>query len=111
LPDSFEDKIIKDITNCIYDNLGNPDFKVDMLAQVVGLSRSQLYRKVVSVVGQSPNEYIKTLRLQRSVEMLKTNKYRIAEIAYEVGFSDPGYFSSCFVERYGLKPSEYAKKM
>ncbi|MFW5850973.1 MAG: two-component regulator propeller domain-containing protein [Bacteroidota bacterium] len=111
LPDSFEDKIIKDITNCIYDNLGNPDFKIDMLAQIVGLSRSQLYRKVVSVVGQSPNEYIKTLRLQRSVEMLKTNKYRIAEIAYEVGFSDPGYFSSCFAEYYGVRPSEYAKKM
>ncbi|MDA3882166.1 MAG: response regulator [Bacteroidales bacterium] len=111
LPYSFEDKIIKDITNCVFDNLGNPDFKVDILAQVVGLSRSQLYRKMVSVVGQSPIEYIKTLRLQRSLEMLKTNKYRIAEIAYEVGFSDPGYFSSCFVERYGVKPSEYAKKM
>ncbi|MFO7869589.1 MAG: two-component regulator propeller domain-containing protein [Bacteroidales bacterium] len=111
LPDSFEDKMLKDITNCIYDNLGNPDFKIDMLAHAVGLSRSQLYRKVVSVVGQSPNEYIKTLRLQRSVEMLKTKKYRIAEIAYEVGFSDPGYFSSCFAERYGMKPSEYAKKM
>lgn len=109
LPDSFEDKIIKDITACIYKNITNADFKVDTLAKEVGLSRSQLYRKVSSVIGQSPNDYIKTLRLQRAVEMLKTKRYRIAEIAYEVGFSDPGYFSTCFFERYGVKPSEYIR--
>ncbi|MCK9561372.1 MAG: response regulator [Bacteroidales bacterium] len=110
LPDSFDDKIIKDITECVYRNINNFDFKVDMLAKEVGLSRSQLYRKTSSVIGQSPNEYIKTIRLQRALEMLKTKRYRIAEIAYEVGFADPGYFSACFFERYGIKPSDYIRK-
>jgi DNA-binding response OmpR family regulator/two-component sensor histidine kinase len=110
LPDSFDDKIIKEITSVIIENISNVDFKVDMLANLVGLSRSQLYRKTVSVLGESPNDYIKTLRLQQAIEMLKTGRYRISEIAYEVGFSDPGYFSSCFFEKYGIKPSEYSKK-
>jgi AraC-like DNA-binding protein len=60
-------------------------------------------------LGQSPNDYIKSLRLQQAVEMLKTGRYRISEIAYEVGFSDPGYFSACFFEKYGIKPSDYGK--
>jgi AraC-like DNA-binding protein len=109
LPDSFDDKIIKEITDVIIENISNVDFKVDMLADRVGLSRSQLYRKTISVLGQSPNDYIKSLRLQQAVEMLKTGRYRISEIAYEVGFSDPGYFSSCFFEKYGIKPSDYGK--
>lgn len=109
LPDSFDDKIIKDITAVIIENINNVDFKVEMLAQRVGLSRSQLYRKTISVLGQSPNDYIKSLRLQQAIEMLKTGRYRISEIAYEVGFSDPGYFSSCFLEKYGIKPSDYGK--
>lgn len=109
LPDSFDDKIIKEITEVIIENISNVDFKVDMLADRVGLSRSQMYRKTISVLGQSPNDYIKSLRLQQAVEMLKTGRYRISEIAYEVGFSDPGYFSSCFFEKYGIKPSDYGK--
>jgi len=109
LPDSFDDKIIKEITDVIIENISNVDFKVDMLADRVGLSRSQLYRKTISVLGQSPNDYIKSLRLQQAVEMLKTGRYRISEIAYEVGFSDPGYFSACFFEKYGIKPSDYGK--
>jgi len=107
IPDSFEDKLIKQVTEVIYKNLNRPELKIEMIAREVGLSRSQLYRKTVAVIGQSPNEYLKTIRLQKAAELLRLGKYRVAEVAYEVGFSDPAYFSSCFIEKYGIKPSEF----
>lgn len=107
LPESIDDKLIDEITQNIIDNITNSNFDVEMLAKEVGMSRSQLYRKTKAVLGLSPIDYINTLKFQKSVEMLKTGKYRISEIAYELGFSDARYFSSSFAKRFGVPPSSF----
>ena len=107
LPESVEDKLIDEITKKIIANITNSNFDVEMLAKEVGMSRSQLYRKTKAVLGLSPIDYINTLKFQKSVEMLKTGKYRISEIAYELGFSDARYFSSSFAKRFGVPPSSF----
>lgn len=110
LPQSYNDKIANDATTLILANISNPDFSVDLLAKQLHLSRSQLYRKFVSVLGQTPKEYILTLKFEKAIEMLKTKKYRVADIAYELGFTDSHYFSVCFTQRYGVSPSNYFPK-
>lgn len=107
LPESVDDKLIDEITKKIIENITNSDFDVEMLAKDVGMSRSQLYRKTKAVLGLSPIDYINTLKFQKSIEMLKTGKYRISEIAYELGFSDARYFSSSFAKRFGVPPSSF----
>jgi ligand-binding sensor domain-containing protein/signal transduction histidine kinase/DNA-binding response OmpR family regulator len=107
LPESIDDKLIDEITKNIIENITNSNFDVEMLAKDVGMSRSQLYRKTKAVLGMSPIDYINSLKFQKSVEMLKTGKYRISEIAYELGFSDARYFSSSFAKRFGVPPSSF----
>jgi AraC-like DNA-binding protein len=70
----------------------------------------QLYRKLKSLTNLSGNEFIKNIRLKKAVQLLETQNYNIAEIAYKVGFSDPSYFSKIFKKQYGKSPSEYFEK-
>jgi ligand-binding sensor domain-containing protein/signal transduction histidine kinase/DNA-binding response OmpR family regulator len=107
LPESVDDKLIEEITKKIVENITNAEFDVEKLAKEVSMSRSQLYRKTKAVLGLSPIDYINALKFQKSVEMLKTGKYRISEIAYELGFSDARYFSASFAKRYGVPPSSF----
>jgi ligand-binding sensor domain-containing protein/signal transduction histidine kinase/DNA-binding response OmpR family regulator len=110
LPESYSDKITKEATDLIIQNLFNPDFSVDSLAKQLFLSRSQLYRKFVGTLGQTPKEYILMLKFNKAVEMLKTKKYKIADIAFELGFADAHYFSTSFAQRFGVSPSNYFPK-
>ena len=73
------------------------------------MSRVQLFRKFKAITGCSPSEYIKAVRLQHAADILASGKYNIADVAYNVGFSDPKYFSNCFSEKYGMTPSQYVK--
>ena len=110
LPESYSDKITSEATTIIMANLNNPDFSVDTLAVQLCMSRSQLYRKFLAVLGQTPKEYILTIKFEKAIEMLKTKKYRIADIAYELGFTDSHYFSLCFSQRFGVSPTNYFPK-
>ena len=110
LPESYNDKIIAEATAMILANFRNVEFSVDYLAKQLLLSRSQLYRKFVAVLGQTPKEYILTLKFEKAVEMLKTKKYRIGDIAFELGFTDAHYFSLSFTQRFGVAPSNYFPK-
>jgi len=110
LPESYGDKITKEATEIIIQNVFNPNFSVDSLAKQMYLSRSQLYRKFVGTLGQTPKEYILTLKFEKALEMLKTKKYRISDIAFELGFADAHYFSTCFAQRFGVSPSNYFPK-
>ena len=69
----------------------------------------QLFRKIKSLTNQSPSEYIRTLRLKRAAQLIKSDYGNLAEITYEVGFNNPSYFAKCFRELYGVNPSEYAR--
>lgn len=87
-------------------NMSNPNLKMDELGEEIGLSRVQLYRKVKALTGLSPVELLRQMRLQRGYTLLQTTTKTVNEIAYEVGFGTPGYFSKCFKQQYGKYPME-----
>lgn len=79
-------------------------FSVEDLGREVGLSRSQLHRKLKALTDQSPSVFLRTLRLKRAHQLLEQNAGTAAEIAYEVGFSSPAYFSKCYKDQYETTP-------
>lgn len=89
--------------------ISNPDFKIENLNKLLGLSKAQAYRKIKALTGMSPNILIREMRLRRSLEALKWNSKTVAEIAYELGFNSPTYFTRVFRKRYGILPTAFAK--
>ena len=87
-------------------NLQNEQFSVEELANQMNMSRSNLHRKLKQSSGQTANQFIREYRLERAMELLKKDGRPISEVAYEVGFSSPSYFTSCFTEHYGYPPGE-----
>ncbi|MDE7080649.1 MAG: substrate-binding domain-containing protein [Muribaculaceae bacterium] len=85
--------------------MGNPDMNVDALAGRMGLERSQFYRKIKALTNYSPVELIRKMRLQRAHQLLVSTEKSVSEIAYEVGFSTPAYFTKCYREAYGRTPT------
>ncbi|MEN0052041.1 MAG: nickel-binding protein [Mucilaginibacter sp.] len=85
----------------------NTNFKVDDFSKPVGFSKSQLYRKLVSLTGKSPNSFIKEYRLDEALILLNKGIWNVSEIAFETGFTSPSYFSKCFQKRYNCQPSSY----
>jgi signal transduction histidine kinase/DNA-binding response OmpR family regulator len=93
----------------IEERMSDPDFDVERLGREVGLSRSQLHRKLRALTHQPPTLLIRSIRLQRAAELLKQDAGSVAEVAYRVGFSSQAYFAKCFREQFGYAPKEYAK--
>lgn len=88
------------------EGMGNQDLNVDMIASQMGLERSQFYRKIKALTNYAPVELIRRLRLQRGRELLISTEKTIGEIAYEIGFSTPAYFTKCYRDAYGETPSQ-----
>ena len=101
-----EDSFMKKFRNFIEKNLTDGDLNIETIGAEFGLSRVQLYRKVKALTGMSPVELIRNARLQKGKLLLETTKKPISEIAYEVGFSAPSYFTKCFKDAYGYSPSD-----
>ena len=89
----------------VLDNLLNPQFGVSSLAQELGISRSELYRRIKEAEQKSASQFVREIRLERAKELLKTDQFSITEIAYQVGFNSPTYFSTCYKEYFGYSPS------
>ena len=93
-------------------NMTNPDAKVEDIIQNLEMGRSTFFSKFKSLTGMTPNEYTLNYRLRRSAIWLKERKdLQIADIAYQLGFSTPRYFSQVFKKKYGLTPSEFRGKL
>lgn len=91
----------------ITDNkLAQEDFNVASICKDIGISRPQLYRKITSLTGRAPNDFLRDLRLEKSLALLKQRTKNISQVALEVGYSNPSYFSKCFAEKFGCMPSE-----
>ncbi|HTV00403.1 MAG TPA: response regulator, partial [Luteitalea sp.] len=97
------------VLRAIEDHLDDAEFDVERLGRAVGLSRSQLHRKLRALTNQSPTLVIRSVRLQRAATLLQRNGGTVAEIAYQVGFSSQAYFAKCFREQFGCTPKEYAQ--
>lgn len=106
---SLEKDFLNKITEIIEENLSNEKFGVSELAHEIGMSRSNLLRKVKKLTNLSVSQFIRQVRLSNSVEMLKQNSLSISEISYEVGFSSASYFIKCFREHYGYSPGQLGK--
>lgn len=91
-------------------NLGNEQFGVEDLVREIGLSRSQVHRKLHEATGQSISQFIREIRLQRAHELLVDGAGTASEIAFNVGFGSPTYFNKCFVEHFGYTPGEAKDK-
>jgi signal transduction histidine kinase/DNA-binding response OmpR family regulator len=109
IPDSADEKLIRKILNVIDKEISNPNFGVEELSKIVGLSRTHLYRKISEITRQSPVELIRNLRLEKAAKLLRQNKFYISEVAYMSGFTEISYFRKIFKDFYGVSPSEFAK--
>ena len=93
----------------VEEHLEDEDFGVEILGRKVGMSRSQVHRKLRALTNQSPSRFIRSVRLRRAAELLQNKAGSVAEIAYMVGFSSQGYFTTCFREQFGCTPKEYGR--
>ena len=105
-----ENDFLRKITEIIEDNISNEQFGVSELADGIGMSRSNLLRKVKSSTNLSVSQFINQVRLKKAMEMLKDSSLRVSEISYQVGFSSPSYFIKCFRDHYGYPPGEAGKR-
>lgn len=106
--ESENEKFMRKAFEIVEKNIANPNFSVEELSRDLHMSRVGVYKKIFSITGSAPIDYIKSIRLQHAAQLLiKTNK-SVAEIAYEVGFNNPKYFSKFFKAAYNVSPSEYA---
>lgn len=104
-----DEQFLTRATESVLQHIENPDWNVDDLASYVGMSRSTLTRKLKALTEQTPNEFIRLIRLRRAAELLQQEHYRLNEVCTLVGFSNPHYFSKLFQEQFGVKPTEYGK--
>ena len=102
-------KFLNDVDIYIRDNMGDPDTTVESMSAHLYISRVQLYKRMVSLTGTTPSEYLRAKRIHRSEELLRSGEFTVSEIAYKVGFNNPRYFSKYFQEEYGMTPSQYKK--
>ncbi|MDR2914270.1 MAG: response regulator [Tannerella sp.] len=106
----FDDEFIKNVVQSIEDNFEKTDFKIEDLAEAMNMSRAVFYRKIKSLMGVSPVEFVKDMRIKRAVQLMDTGKYSISEIAYMTGFTTPQYFSKVFKSVMGCTPKDYRVK-
>lgn len=91
-------------------NLSNSEYSIADLSKDVMMSRMNLYRKLQAITGQSPTDFVKTIRLKKAAQLLLENRYTIVEVAYAVGFNTPSYFTRVFKEQFGITPTQYLEK-
>ncbi|MBM1105977.1 helix-turn-helix domain-containing protein [Aurantibacter crassamenti] len=103
---SMDESLINQLNDILERNLENEQFGVKELAAEIGISRSQLHRKLNSLIDKSCSQFIREYRLQKAMEMLQEKIANVSEIAYRVGFSSPTYFNTCFKDYYGYPPGE-----
>ncbi|MFB9109755.1 hybrid sensor histidine kinase/response regulator [Flavobacterium gyeonganense] len=102
----IDEEFMEKITALINDNLSELDLSTEFLCDKLGVSSSKLYRKIKELTDLAPNEFIRTIRLKKSAELLKTKKYNVSEVTNMIGFNDPLYFSRCFKKQFGFPPSK-----
>ncbi|MCB0565757.1 MAG: helix-turn-helix transcriptional regulator [Phaeodactylibacter sp.] len=104
-----EMEFLMQLEKAVETHLGSQDFSIPDLCSEMGLSRSQIHRKLKKLTGVSTSAYIRSIRMQKAIELLLDSTLPISEIAFKVGFRDPSYFTRLFTKMYGVPPGEYRK--
>lgn len=102
-------QFLERILKVIDDHISEEEFTIEDFGHEVGMSRSQMFRKIKALTGKSCSVYVRSVRLAKAKIMLQNHEANISEIAYSVGFSSPSYFTHCFKEEFGYSPSELVK--
>jgi AraC-like DNA-binding protein len=108
--DSADGRFLKQTIQIVESHIDDFNFGVDVLANELAVSQTQLYRKLQGLTGSGPNEFIRNLRLLRASDLLRGRAGNVSEIAYQCGFNNLSYFAKVFKEKFGIQPSEFSKK-
>ena len=103
---SLDKQFITNILEYIHKNINDPSLNVENLADELLISRSKLYRKIKALTGNTANEFIKKIRLEKAKQFLESSDHSISEISFKVGFSSPSYFTKCYKTQFGNLPTE-----
>ncbi len=105
---SLDKQFIQKLTDYVEENLNKPELNVESLSTELGMSRSNLFKKLKSLLGVTPSQFTRTIRLNNAAKILLNNTgLNIAEVSYQVGFNSPAYFTQCFRQHFGLPPKEF----
>ena len=106
-PSPNDQKFMDKVMEAIEKHLDNGDLMVEDIASEVNMSRSVFFKKLKTLTGLSPVEFLREIRMKRAAQLIETEEYSMAQIAYMVGLNDSHYFSKCFKQQYGITPTEY----
>ena len=101
-----DEKFIQRALDFVEQNIDNQEYSVEQLSKDLGMERTGLYKKLISIIGKTPTSFIRSVRLKRAARFLEEG-YTVAEAADHVGFGTSSYLSKCFQEEFGVKPSQY----
>lgn len=106
---SIDEQLLQKALKLIEEHMDNSEYNVEQLSTDMGMSRMNLYRKLQAITGQTPTEFIRTIRLKRAAQLLQDGKLNVSEVADRVGFNSSSYFTKCFKEQFGVLPTQYSE--
>jgi YesN/AraC family two-component response regulator len=106
---SYDEEFLNRAIVTVESHMSDENFGINNFQKELNMSPTTLFRKLHSLTNQSPSGFIRSIRIKRAAQLIKQNYGNIANIAYEVGFNNPSYFSKCFKEIIGISPAEYSK--
>ena len=105
-----DEMLMERVMKVVNEHMSDSDFSVETLCTEVGISRAQLHRKMKAMTGLPVSEFIRNIRLEQAVRLLKEQKINVTQVAYTVGFSNLAHFSTVFRKQFGVSPSEYIEQ-
>ncbi|MFY7826743.1 MAG: hybrid sensor histidine kinase/response regulator transcription factor [Flectobacillus sp.] len=105
--ESEDEKFLLKLSKYVEENLEDPNLTVEELSKVMFVSRGTLYNRILTLTGETPVEYVRSVKLRKAIALLQTNEMKISQVAYAVGFSNPNYFARAFKAKYNISPTEY----
>ncbi|MGB7394243.1 MAG: helix-turn-helix domain-containing protein, partial [Pricia sp.] len=107
---TLDEQLLRKALKIVEDNISNDQFDIPTFSDSLGISRTVLFTKIKAWTNFTPNGFIQEIRMKRAQELLEQSHLNVSEIAYQVGFGNPKYFSKCFQKRFGESPSKYQDK-
>jgi AraC-like DNA-binding protein len=109
--ESQDQRILRQAIEVVDEYISDPTFGVEKMANVMGMSRTNLHRKLKLISGIAPGDFIRSIRLKRAAHLLKHQTDSVSQVGFTVGFEDQSYFSKCFKKQFGMSPSEYSRSI
>ena len=105
-----DEEMMQQLMAFIEQRISDEELRIDDMAQAVNMGRTVFYEKIRSLVGMSPQDFLRRLRMQRACQLISRSTMNVSEVAFAVGFTDPKYFSRCFKKETGMSPREYREQ-